>query len=536
MTSKKTGYLLGALAGVGVATAALAGANLSDQPRAEQSSQRGLLMKTSMSPIFAPPPGAPLSFADIFEKVSPAVVSINVTSDVDPSALRRVPGFENFPFDIVPRGQPPGGGGDDNDDQGAQGGQGGQGAPQGRQPRLPSQQSSGSGFFISADGYIVTNNHVVENAKEIKVVLKDERELDAVVVGRDEGTDLAVLKVKGSGFPYVNFENAGKPRVGDWVITVGNPFGLGGTATAGIISAYGRDIGETFVDYIQIDAPINRGNSGGPTFDVYGRVIGVNTAIFSPSGGSVGIGFAIPADVADSITKQLIAGGKVTRGYIGASIQNFTAEMAESQGLGAQRGAIVANVTPGGPSDKAGLQSGDIVVSVNGVSVKTSSELTREVAKAKAGDALRLDVLRAGKRRSVEVRSGVRPTEKELAANDNTQGGQSRGGAENPGAQAQRPVVLGLALAPIDEAARRRLNLEAGLRGVLITSVDQSSDAALRGLRRDDVLVQANGEPVATAADFSAAVTAAKKAGRQSILVGVHRGGRTSFLPLKISG
>ena len=525
MTSKKTGYLLGALAGVGVATAALAGANMADNRLADSTVQRGLLMKTSTAPIFAPPPGAPLSFADIFEKVSPAVVSINVTSDVDASALRRIPGFEGFPF-AVP-GQP-----------GGEEGEEGQPPAQGRggQPRLPSQQSSGSGFFISGDGYIVTNNHVVENAKEIKVVLKDERELDAVVVGRDEGTDLAVIKVKGTGFPFVNFENAAKPRVGDWVITVGNPFGLGGTATAGIISAYGRDIGETFVDFIQIDAAINRGNSGGPTFDVYGRVIGVNTAIFSPSGGSVGIGFAIPADIADSITKQLISGGKITRGYIGASIQNFTAEMAEAQGLGEQRGAIVANVTPGGPSDRAGLQSGDIVTSVNGVKVKTSSELTREVAKATAGDVLRLDLIRAGKRKVVEVRSGVRPTERELAANDNTQGGGKGGGAEGPGAEAQRPVVLGLALAPLDEASRRRLNLDPGFKGLLIASVDQSSDAAQRGLRKDDILVQANGEPVTTAAEFSAAVTTAKKAGRQSILVGVHRGGRTSFLPLKISG
>lgn len=530
MTSKKTGYLLGALAGVGVATAALAGANFADQPRSDSSVDRSMLMRTSTAPIFAPPPGAPLSFADIVEKVSPAVVSINVTSEVDASALRRVPGFENFPFDIVPRGQAPGGG-DDDDQDAPQGQQGGRG-----QPRLPSQQSSGSGFFISADGYIVTNNHVVENAKEIKVVLKDERELDAVVVGRDEGTDLAVLKVQGSGFPFVNFENAAKPRVGDWVITVGNPFGLGGTATAGIISAYGRDIGETFVDFIQIDAPINRGNSGGPTFDVYGRVIGVNTAIFSPSGGSVGIGFAIPADLADSITKQLISGGKITRGYIGASIQNFTAEMAEAQGLADLRGAIVANVTPGGPSDRGGLMSGDVVTAVNGVKIKSSSELTREVAKAKAGDVLRLDILRAGKRKVIEVRSGIRPTERELAASDGPQGGASRPGAEGQGAQPQRPVVLGLALSPIDEAARRRLNLEPGFKGVLIAGVDQSSDAALRGLRKDDVLVQANGEPVATAADFSAAVTAAKKAGRQSILVGIHRGGRTSFLPLKISG
>jgi serine protease Do len=491
----------------------------------------GSLIKASTAPIFAPPPGAPLSFADIFDKVSPAVVSINVTSEIDPSQLRRIPGFENFPFDIVPRGQGQGQGeGQDDDDQG-----GAQGNAPRSAPRLPPQQSSGSGFFISPDGYIVTNNHVVENAKEIKVVLKDETELDAVVVGRDEGTDLAVLKVKGSNFPYVNFENSAKPRVGDWVITVGNPFGLGGTATAGIISAYGRDIGETFVDYIQIDAPINRGNSGGPTFDVYGRVIGVNTAIFSPSGGSVGIGFAIPAEVADAITKQLISGGKVTRGYIGASIQNFTAEMAEAQGMGNQRGAIIANVTPGGPSARAGLQSGDVVVAVNGVNVKTSSELTREVAKAQAGDVLKLEVIREGKHRTVDVRSGTRPSERELAANDN-QPGDDKGREKGGDSSVQRPVVIGLALAPLTEADRRRLNLEAGLRGVLIEKVDQSSDAFQRGLRPNDVIVQAGGREVTTAAEFAAQVDAAKKAGRQSVLVGVHRGGRTSFLPLKVSG
>src|SRR4051794_3036147 len=248
MTSKKTGYLLGALAGAGVMAAAVAGAGVrlpsahADQPQ---------LIRASTAPVFAPPPGAPMSFADIFDKVSPAVVSINVTSRVDASALRRIPGFENFPFDGSKGGQ----GGDDDE---------GGGPPQGGrtekgQPKLPTQQSAGSGFFISADGYIVTNNHVVENAETIKVVMKDETELDAVVIGRDEATDLAVIRIKGKKgpYPYVNFENAGKPRVGDWVITVGNPFGLGGTATAGIVSAYGRDIGETFVDYIQINAPIN---------------------------------------------------------------------------------------------------------------------------------------------------------------------------------------------------------------------------------------------------------------------------------------
>ena len=527
MTSKKTGYLLGAIAGAGIAGAALAGAGM-QLPSAH--ADEAQLIRASTAPVFAPPPGAPLSFADIFEKVSPAVVSINVTSKVDTSALRRIPGFENFPFAVPGQPDQPGGE-DEGEDGGDQRGTG----PKG-QPRLPTQQSSGSGFFISADGYIVTNNHVVENAETIKVVMKDERELEAVIVGRDEGTDLAVLKIKGGGgnFPFVNFENAARPRVGDWVITVGNPFGLGGTATAGIVSAYGRDIGETFVDYIQIDAPINRGNSGGPTFDIYGRVIGVNTAIFSPSGGSVGIGFAIPAEVADSITKQLMAGGKVTRGYIGATIQNYSADMAEAQGMPDQRGAIVADLVPGGPSQKAGLTPGDVVVSVNGRGVKSSSELTREVAKAKAGDVLRLDIIRAGKHRTVDIRSGIRPSEKELAANDNTPGGQ--GGAES-GAQAGRlPSVLGLALAPLDDAARRSYSIGGDVRGLLVMGVEASSDAAQKGLRKGDVMVRAGDRELASAGDLAAAVDAAKKAGRSSVLVGVHRAGRTLFLPLKVAG
>jgi serine protease Do len=521
MTSKKNGYLLGAVAGAGVMAAAVAGAGM--RLPSAHADQQPQLIRASTAPIFAPPPGAPMSFSDIFDKVSPAVVSINVESRVNPDVLRRaIPGL---PF-LVPQNPDEDGG----DDQGApsQGGRTDKG-----QPRLPRQQSSGSGFFISPDGYIVTNNHVVENAETIKVVLKDERELDAVVVGRDEATDLAVIKVKASGpFPFVNFENSAKPRVGDWVIAVGNPFGLGGTATAGIISAYGRDIGETFVDYIQIDAPINRGNSGGPTFDIYGRVIGVNTAIYSPSGGSVGIGFAIPAEVADNVTKQLISGGKIQRGYIGATIQNVTPDVAEALGMGDQRGAVVADLVPGGPSARAGLMQGDVVVSINGHTVKTSSELTREVAKARPGDMLRLDVVREGRHRTVEVRSGVRPTESELAVNDN-----SPNAPRGPGMQAAPAAsVLGLKLAPLDEATRRQLSLPADVRGAVVMSVDQNSDAGEKGLRRGDVIAQAGGKPVASAADVTAAVEAAKKAGRPSVFVGVYRNGRTSFLALKISG
>lgn len=524
MTSKKTGYLLGAAFGVGIAAAAMvagAGAQLPDG--AANDNPAALVRTSAASNVFAPPPGAPMSFADIFEKVSPAVVSINVTSRADTRALRRVPGFENFPFDVVPRGQ-----GEENEE-------GGGTTPQG-QPRLPRQQSSGSGFFIRPDGYIVTNNHVVENAEEITVVLKDERELKATVVGRDEGTDLAVLKVEGSNLPYVNFENAAKPRVGDWVITVGNPFGLGGTATAGIISAYGRDLNEVFVDYIQIDAPINRGNSGGPTFDIYGRVIGVNTAIFSPTGGSVGIGFAIPSEIADNITRQLISGGKITRGYIGATIQNFTSEMAAAQGLGDERGAIVSDLVSGGPSERAGLQPGDVVTSVNGQTVKSSSELTREVAKASAGQTLKLDIIRDGRRRTVEVRSGVRPTESELAANSqDNQNQPNRQGNANP-PQAERPQVLGMALGPLDAAARQRHSIGTDVRGVVIEAIDQGSDAAERGLRRGDVIVRAGNRQVASAADLASEVDAAKKDGRPSVLIGVNRDGRTLFLPLKVAG
>ncbi len=387
MASKKTGVIIG-IAAAGVAAAALAGGGVRWSPPFAQGDSHFLpLTRISTGSIFSPPPGAPLSFADIFEKVSPAVVQINVTSHIDPRAAGRlVPGL---PFQFGP---PDNGGGDDNnnnndDDGGQGGGQGGQGGGK-TPPKGLKAQSAGSGFFISPDGYITTNNHVVENAEEIEVTLKDGRKLPAKIIGRDEATDLAVIKVQGQGFPFVDFENSAKPRVGDWVLAVGNPFGLGGTATAGIVSAYGRDLGDSFVDFIQIDAPINRGNSGGPTFDIYGRVIGVNSAIFSPSGGSVGIGFAIPADVADQITKQLIAGGKVTRGYLGATIQNVTPEIADSMGMPGQKGALVAELAAGGPAQKAGVQQGDVIVELNGHAVGGNTELTRLVGQTHTGDTM----------------------------------------------------------------------------------------------------------------------------------------------------
>jgi serine protease Do len=330
-----------------------------------------------------------------------------------------------------------------------------------------------------------------------------------------------------------------RPRVGDWVVAVGNPFDLNGTATAGIVSAYNRDIGQDFVDYIQIDAPINKGNSGGPTFDVYGRVIGVNAAIYSPTGGSVGIGFAIPAAVADGITRELIAKGKITRGYIGASIETMDDDLAASWGLTGRKGAQVNDVVAGGPAQKAGLESGDIVVGVNGVAVKSATEMTREVAKAQAGDVIHLDVYRDGKERTVDVRSGTRPSEEELAQNQQgDQDDQDNGGGAPAPHPAAAPAVLGMELAPLTPANRTAYNVPEAIKaGVVVQSVKGTSDAGDKGLQRGDVIVQAGDREVANAGDVAAAVDAWKKAGRASIPLGIKRGAQTTaFVPIKIAG
>ena len=537
MADKKNGLLVGTIVGLGVAAAAAAGVGV--QWPAAMAAETPLI-KASTAPIFAPPPGAPLSFADIFERVAPAVVQIDVTTHLTQKEMQQINPFQGLPFGLSPRGGQGGGlGGDDDDDQGdatpAPRGHGGKSAPSKKQ-QGPTVQASGSGFFISSDGYIVTNNHVVENADTIKVKLNDKRELTAKVVGRDEGTDVAVLKVEGSGYPFVNFEDAAKPRVGDWVLAIGNPLGLGGTATAGIVSTLARSLGDNstqFSDYIQIDAPINRGNSGGPTFDIYGRVIGMNTAIYSPNGGSIGIGFDIPADVVSSIAKQLISGGKVTRGYLGVTIQSVGDDNAESLGLKPDEGAMIMDVTPGGPGAKAGVQVGDIVLTVNGHAVTSNTDLTRQVATARAGDVLHLGVLRDGRHMDLDVRSGTRPAESQLALNngDDDQGDDSSGSPAGP--HAARPEVLGMSLAPLDDAARRRFSLGPTVHGVVVEAVKPDSDAAQTGFVPGVVIARAGDRAAATPADVAAAVAEAKKAGRKGVFFLVTEQGRNAGVTLK---
>ena len=531
MAERKKGFLAGTAVGLAIAGVAAAGVGLKWPASASAEGAPGLLRVSA--PIFAPPPGAPLSFADIFERVAPAVVSIDVTTHLSQREMQEMSPFQGLPlpFQGAPRGR---GGGDD--DQAAPGGKPPLGSGKGSKgaPKGPEVQASGSGFFISASGYILTNNHVVENADTIKVTLNDKRELTAKVVGRDEGTDLAVLKVEGGSFPFVNFEDSAKPRVGDWVLAIGNPLGLGGTATAGIVSTIGRNLRDnssTFVDYIQIDAPINRGNSGGPTFDVYGRVIGVNTAIYSPNGGSIGIGFDIPADVASSIARQLIAGGKVTRGYLGVTIQNVSPDIADSLGLKPDHGALISDVVSGGPGDKGGLRPGDIVLEVNGHVVTSNSDLTRQVALAHAGDALQLVVLRDGKRISATVRSGTRPAESQLALNNDQPQDEDETSPAKP--HIARTPVLGMSLGPITDAARRRYNLGASVHGVVVEGVVEDSEAGQTGLHAGDVIARAGDRAAATAADVEAAVAEAKKAGRKGVFLLVTHEGRNIGITVK---
>ncbi len=447
------------------------------------------------------------SFADVVDRVKPAVVAVKVKVETasmrgDGVADNDSPSFDDLPPGIQ-RFFREFGDGRMNPQQ----------RPRGRQ----FGQSQGSGFFITKDGYIVTNNHVVQNGVEVQVTMDDGRTLDATVVGTDPKTDLAVLKVKQAGdYPFVSFAQ-GKPRIGDWVVAVGNPFGLGGTVTAGIVSARGRDIGSgPYDDYLQIDAAVNRGNSGGPTFDLNGDVVGVNTAIFSPSGGNVGIAFAVPAEVAVSVVEQLKSGGSVSRGFIGVQIQPVTKDIADSLGLKEARGALVAEATAEGPAAAAGVKAGDAIVSVDGKAVAGPRELSREIGAKKPGSTVSLGIVRDGKDQTLSLKLGTLPGEKQAKADTGAMGGETKG--------------FGLQLAPASSVRGK------GDRGVVVTGVEPDGPGASQGIKEGDVILEVAGKAVSQPAEVRQAVAEARKDGRKAVLMRIRSGENSRFVALAFPG
>ena len=449
----------------------------------------------------------PAGFADLVAKVKPAVISVRVkidnaakTADADEKGgndmLPFRPGsqldkfFQQFGFKNMPNGMP---------------------------RRHEMITGEGSGFFISHDGYAVTNDHVVDHAKSVQVTADDGTTYTAKVIGTDPKTDLALIKVDGKkDFAYVTFADHA-PRIGDWVVAVGNPFGLGGTVTAGIVSASGRDIGAgPYDDYIQIDAPINKGNSGGPAFDMDGNVIGVNTAIFSPSGGSVGIGFDVPADTAKTVIAQLKDKGHVTRAWMGVQVQPVTAAIADSLGMKQAEGAIVAEPQAGSPAAKAGIEAGDVITAVNGTAVKDSRDLARKVGMMAPGSSVKLDILHRGEAKTLTLTLGQMPDERQAKA--------------DAGATAPSNGVphLGLTLAPASEVAG------SGGKGVAVTAVDPDGPAAEHGFQTGDVILDVGGKAVANVSDVRGALTEAQAHGKRDVLMRVKTADGTRFIALPL--
>jgi serine protease Do len=448
---------------------------------------------------------APFSFADLVERVSPAVVTITsetTTTEGDGDSDNIPAPFRDF-FNQFNNGQKP-------------------------QPHRA--VSAGSGFIIDKAGYVVTNNHVVDASKKITVKLPDGRSFIAKLIGTDAATDVALLKISSEKpLPMVDFGDDKKLRVGDWVVAVGNPFGLSNSVTAGIVSSLGRNIesSQQYTNFIQIDAPINRGNSGGPTFDLRGQVIGMNSMIFSPSGGSVGIGFAIPASLIHEVVDQLKSKGHVTRGYLGVNIQSITPDIASSLGLKDNKGAMVAEVVPGGPAAKAGFEQGDIVTAIDGQAVDDSYDLTRRVASVPTGNVATFTVSRQGKPLQLKATIAVRPDQQQLASNS-----PNKEGALAPSAAS----VAGLGLSNLTPEAKRSFNIgDKVIAGAVITKVDPDSDAADKGLQPGDVVLKVNNRAVRSPADVQAGVADAKKGGRSSVLLLVaHTQGGTGFVAIDI--
>ena len=460
------------------------------------------------------------SFAPLVKKVLPAVVNISVTQKAGADQMAEeqnesqgtpFQGFPNSPFDEMLRRffnqQNPGGGNQPFPQM-----------PEGQPHRI----ALGSGFIIDPSGYVVTNNHVVGDAAKVQVILQDKTKYTAKIVGRDPKTDLAVLKIKADQpLPYVTFGDSSAAQVGYWVMAVGNPFGLGGTVTTGIISARGRDINEgPYDDFLQIDAPINRGNSGGPTFNLNGQVIGINTAIYSPNGGSVGIGFAVPSNAAKSIVAQLEAHGKIDRGWLGVQIQEVTPAIAASLGLHHERGALVAVVTPDGPAAKAGLKQGDVILAFNGTRVSELHDLPRLVAAVPPDTDATVAVWRDGRETELHAKLGQLPDNNQVAS-------ATSGPAEEGSGQAS---AMGMRLGPLTNELRQELHVGKNVNGVVITRVANGSAAEDVGLTSGDVVVAINQQPVRTPQEAAAKLNEAIHSPKKTALLLLNRHGVTEYV------
>ncbi|WP_434095998.1 DegQ family serine endoprotease [Thioclava kandeliae] len=462
----------------------------------------------AMGPIHATPvfaEAAPASFADLAQKVSPSVVMITTSMTVSTPTQNNPMFPEGSPFDDLFRdfGFP---------DQGQQ------------SPSKPHHSKAlGSGFVISEDGYIVTNNHVIENADDISVAFFDGTTKTAKLVGTDPKTDIALLKVEtDKPLPHVPFGDSDKMRVGDWVMAMGNPLGQNFSASAGIVSARNRELSGTYDDYIQTDAAINRGNSGGPLFDMNGEVIGVNTAILSPNGGSIGIGFSMASNVVQNVVSQLKEYGETRRGWLGVQIQDVSSDMSEALNLSSTKGALVSDV-PDGPAKDAGMKSGDVIVKFDGGEVTDTRDLVRRVARAPIGQKVQVVVLRDGKEQTLMVTLGRRETSE----------------AQPIPAAAQAPdetsdTVLGMTIQPLDDDLRGQLDLSSDAKGLVIGDIDEESDAFDKGLRPGDVIAQAGQEDVTTVAELQDRIKKATDEGRKSILLLIRREGAPRFVALPV--
>ena len=470
--------------------------------------------------------GAPDSFADLSAKLLPAVVNVSSTQSMQakgnaqggpqsgPEIPMFPPGspFEQFFKDFLNRGRP---------------------GQRGEAPTQPQHkaQSLGSGFIIDATGFVVTNNHVIDGADEISVILQDNTTLKAELVGRDETGDIALLKVKtDKPLPTVEFGDSNAMRVGDWVLAIGNPFGLGGTVTAGIVSARSRDIRQgPYDDFIQTDAAINRGNSGGPLFNMDGQVIGINTAIFSPSGGSIGIGFSIPSNMAKTIVFQLKDFGHPRRGWLGVRIQQVTPELADSVGLKDTSGAMVAGVTDGGPAEKSRIKGGDIILKFDGQDVKDMHSLPRIVAETDVGKQVKVVLWRDGKEVAVDAVLDEKPSDEKLASVDAGKRGQD---AQSP---SRDLTGLGMKIAPITQDMKDRFQIGASQKGVVITDVTQGGVAAERGLKPGDVIVEVQQAEVASPDDVMKKVDSQRAQDRKSVLMLIQGQDGVRYVPLPLT-